>query len=129
MEISRYFDKAKKKLSFTSDYALARHMKVSRTAITNYRQGKRHIDEYTAFKLAEILDIDPALIIAEMKAETEKNPEKQAFWQEQLDIRRVADGTVKIIKGGLTKLRIMPIMLNLLNMKPPNYRQISVCPK
>jgi len=34
-----------------------------------------------AYKLAIILEIDPAQVVAELEAEREKNPTRQAFWR------------------------------------------------
>ncbi len=113
MEVNEYLDEAKKKLGITSDYALARILGITTPSMTRYRKHGGKFDSYMCFKIAEILNIDSRTLIAEMQSESEKDPIKQAFWQEQLDIRRVADGTVKIIKGGLSRLRVMPIMLNL----------------
>ena len=84
MKIEELLDAAQKKLGVNSDYALAKRAGMKKTAVSNYRTGKSRPDEEACFKLAIILGIDPAAVIALVKAERETEPEKAAFWKGQV---------------------------------------------
>ncbi|PID50317.1 MAG: hypothetical protein CR991_02070 [Proteobacteria bacterium] len=108
MDVERYLNDAKAKLGFESDYAFAKKLGVTQASITRYRKGDSTFDEYMCFQIADILGLDPSDLITEVKATTEKNPQKQAFWKD-----RLIEKAGKAIRGGLTKLRLIWIMLNL----------------
>lgn len=76
-----YMDEAKRKLGIESDYAAAKWMRVNRATISNYRNGKRIIDDYAAAKIAEVLEIPPMEIIAVANVEREKDEEKKEYWK------------------------------------------------
>lgn len=59
----------KVKLGVKSDYALAQGLNIARQRISDYMDESRKPDEYACFKIAECLEKDPALIIAEIRAE------------------------------------------------------------
>lgn len=84
MDQSSYIDAAKKKLNIDSDNALSIEMGLTRSAVSRYRTHKSFFDDYACFKLAEILEVDARVIMAEMRLIKEKDPEKSEFWKEQL---------------------------------------------
>lgn len=84
MMYSEYFDKAKAELNIDTDYKLAIELGINRSTIARMKAGNLHMDDYTAFRLAEVLNIDPRIIIARTRLIKEKNPEKLEFWKEQL---------------------------------------------
>lgn len=104
MTVDEYLNEAKKKLGITSDYAFAKKINISKQTMSSYRNGKRNPDEYMIFKIAEVLEIDAREIIASIKIETERNETRKDYWAEQL----------QKLKGGLSRLRIIYIMLNWL---------------
>lgn len=77
----KYLDDTKKKLGVSSDYALAKQTGISQEAISQYRNGKRVMDDYTAAKLAEVLEIDPLEVIATANADREKDENRANFWR------------------------------------------------
>lgn len=79
MKLINYIDRAKNELGLSSDYALAQELNVSRAAINLYRKGKP-ADEYFLFQIAEIIKEDPARMIAEVRAEAEKDEKRREFW-------------------------------------------------
>ena len=79
-KIEIYLNRAKNNLGTESDYALAKELSVARSSITAYRQGKP-ADELFLFKLAEAAAEDPAKVIAEVRAETERDEKRRAYWQ------------------------------------------------
>lgn len=81
MKTNEYLDAAKVRLGIESDYALAKHLEIQRQSMTGLRDGSRHMPLDVAFRLAIILEIDPAHLLAEIEAEREKKPKKAAFWR------------------------------------------------
>lgn len=79
--VNKYLDEAKAKLGLPSDNQLAIKLDLTRAAISNYRMKDRTIDNCTAFKLAELLNIEPLEIIAEAEAERERDDKRKAYWQ------------------------------------------------
>lgn len=76
----KYLEAAKKKLGIESDYELAKRLGIQRTAVSNYRTGRSVMDDYTAAKIAQALDINPLTVIATANAEREKVTERRTFW-------------------------------------------------
>jgi transcriptional regulator with XRE-family HTH domain len=65
-----------------SDYALAPLLGVSRSQMSNYRNGRDYLSDDAAIKLADLLGMeDPSLIIASAHAERAKSPAAKAFWE------------------------------------------------
>ena len=80
MQISDYLDAAKKRLSVESDYELAKRLGVGRAALCGIRKGNRAVPLDVAFKIAITLELDPAVVVADLEAQREKNEERRAFW-------------------------------------------------
>ena len=70
----------KKKLAIDSDYALAKALGVSKQSVSRWSQGKGHFDDDVAIRVAEILGVNPVVILASMHAERSKTPQAQAVW-------------------------------------------------
>lgn len=81
MRSSEYFKQAKRRLGIESDYALAKALGLQSSAVSKIQAGKHTMGEETALKVAVILKLDPALVLADLQAEREKNPEIQAVWR------------------------------------------------
>ena len=75
-------DKAKDNLSLKNDFALAKWLETSTGAMSNYREGTRTMDDYTAAKLAQAAGIEPMAAIALANSEREKCERKRDFWRE-----------------------------------------------
>ena len=84
MRTTDYIDAAKEKLNISSDYAFSKWLGVTRNTISNYRQGIRVIDDMTATKLADIVGINPLIVIAQANLEREKSETGKKFWKEIL---------------------------------------------
>lgn len=80
MNTQNYLDKAKAKLCIESDYALAQHLGLTRSAVSKLQLGKTTMGDETAIKIAEILQISPVVVLANAHAEREKNPQIAAVW-------------------------------------------------
>lgn len=75
-----YLKQVKRRLGIESDYALAKALGVTQPAVSKLQKGTTFSDE-TALKIAAILELHPALVLADAHAEREKNPEIQAVWR------------------------------------------------
>ncbi len=60
-------------LKISTDYALAKALKIPRERISNYMAGTRKPDEYACFRIAEALGREPAEVIAEINSEAGKH--------------------------------------------------------
>lgn len=81
MDSIQYLDRAKSHLGLTSDYALAKALKVGTSTISNYRAGRSRIDDDMAMRLAHVLGINPLEPIAAANAERAKSPELRDMWE------------------------------------------------
>jgi plasmid maintenance system antidote protein VapI len=83
MNIEQILDSAKIKLGIESDYALAKHLEISQSAISKYRNKKQTLDIEVCVKLAKVLDTNPLILIAEMemlRAHAHHQDKKVLFW-------------------------------------------------
>ncbi len=80
MKTIEYLKAAKVALGITSDYALAQKLGVTRGSISGLMLGKSAMGDETALKVAEILKLQPVLVMADCHAEREKNPAIKAVW-------------------------------------------------
>ena len=64
----------------TSDYALAKVLGVTQSAVSSYRTGRSRIDDDVALTIAQILGVNPLVVIAQANAERAKTPEIRARW-------------------------------------------------
>jgi len=71
-----------------SDYKIAKNYGINQSNLSKYSSGKAALSETHAWLFANILDIDPAEIVAHTKYEhaiNTGNNDKAIFWQEQLN--------------------------------------------
>lgn len=81
MDAAGYLDACKEKLDLHSSYALSKAIGISEQRISDYYKGKNIPDEYACFRFAEILEISPAIVIAEIQASNMKKPDKALFFK------------------------------------------------
>lgn len=74
----------KKKICVDTDYKLAKALKIHSGRIADYINGKRIPDENACLRIAMLLERNPIEIIAIVQADTEKNIQRKAFWNEVL---------------------------------------------
>ncbi|MDA8691920.1 NAD+ synthase [Candidatus Pseudothioglobus singularis] len=71
-----------------SDYKIAKEYDINQSNLSKYSSGKAALSETHAWLVANILDIDPAEVVANTKLEhaiNTGNNSKAKFWQEQLN--------------------------------------------
>lgn len=106
MRIDELLNAAKKTLEINSDYALAKRLGTSTARIGQWRTGKRTPDEQACFQIAEILEVDPAAIIAVVRLEGEKEPTKREFWRRQSARYALGAGVVAALLAGSVQANV-----------------------
>lgn len=84
MKASEYLDQCKAQLHIPSDYALAKKIGLSRFDVSRYRSGSRTPDAYACVRIAVILGLDPAQVIADLHSQGEQDAERRRFWTDFL---------------------------------------------
>ena len=83
MKTIDYIDAAAAKMGWTSDYRIAKELGISTASISKIRHGGG-IGNDVAWKVAELLEIDPTEVIAVAeleRAERSADAEKAAVWK------------------------------------------------
>ncbi|MFO1436445.1 MAG: helix-turn-helix domain-containing protein [Gammaproteobacteria bacterium] len=78
--MTELLDQIKKTHHVTTDAALARLLRVTPTAVRDYRKGRAHFGPETALRVAELLDLPPEKISAAMMAARSPNEETKKRW-------------------------------------------------
>jgi len=84
---TEYLAMVREKTGF-SDYKIAKNYGINQSNLSKYSSGKSALSETHAWLFANILDIDPAEVVAHTKYEHAVNTgkkDKSIFWQEQLN--------------------------------------------
>lgn len=76
-----YLDDVKAKYGLRSDYALAIKLETGSSGIVNYRKKYSHFNDSMAVRVAELLEIDPAEVLASVNAERTKCPAAKSAWE------------------------------------------------
>lgn len=76
-----YLDAVRKQLDLPSDYAAAKALGVTRSAVSKYRNALSVFDESTAARVAELLGLDPLEVIAACKAESAPDAHMRSIWE------------------------------------------------
>ena len=84
-------NEAKKRTSSASDSALARHLKLSRGAVSNWRTGVSQPDTVTCAKIAEITGIPLARVLGIVGEARAISREEKAVW------RRLASAAIVVL--------------------------------
>lgn len=76
-----FLDGVKRRHGLTSDYQLSKRLRLTRSAISAYRNGDRALDENVALVVAQELQLSPAYVLACTAAERAKRPEVRTAWE------------------------------------------------
>lgn len=101
MKTCVYLDAVKRRLKIESDYALAAQLKTTRQAVSNYRAGRHCLDDLVAVRVAELLDLPPLQVLADIqceRAERAKKPAVKKLWE---SIAKAAAMTMVLISVGI----------------------------
>ena len=80
MNTIEYLREVKARTGIASDYALAARLGVTRSAVSKMQQGETSFSDDVALTVAEILGVNPLVVIAAANAERAKTPEQKARW-------------------------------------------------
>lgn len=69
MKTVEYMDAVKRAMGIESDYRLAKNLGVSTQALSGWRAGTRQPDNLMCYRIADVLKIDPARVIADIEFE------------------------------------------------------------
>lgn len=76
-----FLDAVKAAHNLPSDYALAIALGITRSSVSKLRNGKDCLGDETAEKVAELLGIEPAYVVACCHAERAKKPSQRRLWE------------------------------------------------
>lgn len=82
MRTSRsYLEEALERMGNEPDKKKAERLKLTPTALSNYRTGVSRMDNFACIMVGRYLGIDPMKIMAACEEERAKTEEKQEFWR------------------------------------------------
>src|SRR4051794_3348951 len=87
MKTTQYLDAAKRALGIESDYALAKHLELTKQAISHLRNRGDVMNNTTAARIAHIIGADALKVIADCELERGSSPE---FWKRLRDAAVIA---------------------------------------
>lgn len=93
-----YLAKVRKKTGF-SDYKISQEYGINQSNLSKYKSGKSTLSETHAWLFADILNINPAEVVAHTKLEAAKikgDKSKAIFWQERLENLSQSSESIKI---------------------------------
>lgn len=76
-----YLDAVKSKLGGASDYRLAKVLGVAQQTVSGYRVNGFEMDDKVCLKVAEILGIDAAIVLASIHAKRAKTEAEKTAWK------------------------------------------------
>jgi NAD+ synthase (glutamine-hydrolysing) len=124
---SEYLDMVRLKTGL-SDYKIAKKYDINQSNLSKYSSGKAALSETHAWLFANILDLDPARIVANTKLEhaiNTNNKSKAKFWQEQLNKILADTQPIKIQIRNLLGI-IRNITNNRVKLGDLNFNRLSV---
>jgi len=83
MKPSEWLDKVKIKENIESDYRLAKMIGIEQSGLSNIRRRDSGMDNYTAIRIAEMLEIDRMIVIIDMEKQKAKNKKKIEYWEKK----------------------------------------------
>lgn len=97
MNSNELLDALKKQLGVESDYALARLLKISRPALSDWRT--RGLSDERALQFATDLGINPGPVLAAIHAERSADPKVRKAWETIAKTIRSAAAAVLVVLG------------------------------
>lgn len=76
-----FLDALRVKLDVPSDYALGAKLGMHRQQMSRYRTLQTTFDDEASMRIADILEIDPAFVVASMHAQRAKRSEEKKLWE------------------------------------------------
>jgi transcriptional regulator with XRE-family HTH domain len=82
MKTTDYLDSIQVKYSLASDYAISKILGISRQAISNYRSGRGSLDDTVALRAADLLEIEPGIVLLDMYIERTRVDKTRDVWRD-----------------------------------------------
>ena len=76
-----FLDSVKVKYGLVSDYALAKRLGVSQPTVSTYRTKRLKMEDRVCLRVAELLDIYPAIVLACVHSERAKTDAEKSAWK------------------------------------------------
>lgn len=76
----QWLDAAKTVLRIESDRALAKHFEWDRNAPSQIRSGAKYLNNTEAANIADVLQVNPLIVIADAEAERAKDDKTRLYW-------------------------------------------------
>jgi len=77
-----FLDELKSRNGGASDYAIAKILGITHQMVSKYRLGKDCLGDSTAIRVAELLEINPAIVVSAVHAERAKSDQEKAVWRD-----------------------------------------------
>lgn len=77
-----FLERLKAKYDGASDYRAAQLLGVTKSAVYSWRHRGKHMGDDTAVKMAELLDLHPAYVMACTSAERSESDKTISVWQQ-----------------------------------------------
>lgn len=90
----------KARTGIDSDYGIAKHLGITRAAVSAYATGRHTLGEDVAIRVATDLGLDPGYVLACMAAERAKRPPAKKAWERVA--RRMAQAAIVLMVLGVT---------------------------
>lgn len=75
-----YLEKLKATFGGASDYKAAQLLDIRQSTIGHWRTGRSSMSVKIAIKCAELLELDPKLVVSEIQEDQAKTEEERLFW-------------------------------------------------
>lgn len=107
MTTIEYLQAVKTRLGITSDYALAARLGITRSAVSKLQMGKGIFGDDVALTVAQILDLNPLVVIAQANAERAPTAEMRARWTGVVEKFSASFKTLLSGAGPVTPRRVL----------------------
>ncbi len=77
-----FLDAIKAAYQLPSYYAVSKKLGITRSAVSNYRNGKSYFDDDMALTVADLLDLPPGYVLACIYAERTKSAPIRKVWRD-----------------------------------------------
>lgn len=101
MKTVDFLDEVKRRHGLTSDYQLAKKLGFSASRIAQYRISQRELDDEGCVRVAELLEIPPAYVMACIAAARAKDAAIKKHWEEAASYLKNGTAAVLLVVVGL----------------------------
>jgi transcriptional regulator with XRE-family HTH domain len=112
-----FLNALRERLELRSDYQVAIRLGVSHQAVTRYRKGDTGFDETIAGRVADLLDVTHAYVMAKMEEHRARTEAARGAWAEAAEQLRLAG--IKAKKTGFRVLAAFAIGAGASSAPPP----------